>query len=138
MHTEPAPAPLAELFLYLADRAQHVAELIRPALDAGEIVLTDRFCASTLAYQGAGRGLDPEGVRRADALLFLCPVRVGLARARGSDRFHAEEEAFHQRVQDGFLRLAGEDPAHWRTIDATQAADAVHGQVMDALAEVIG
>lgn len=149
MHAEPAPAPLAELFLYLADRAQHVAEVIRPALAAGEIVLTDRFSGSTIAYQGGGRGLDREAVLRADAvardgitphlnLLLLCPVRVGLARARGDDRFHAEDETFHERVQRGFLRLAAEDPAHWLVIDATLHQDEVHRRVMDALAVVIG
>jgi len=139
------PAPLAELFLYLADRAQHVRQVIAPALAAGEVVLTDRFSASTIAYQGHGRGLDLAQVVRADAwardgvaahrtVLLDLPVRVGLARARGEDdRFHAEDEAFHERVRRGFLALAAADPAGWRVIDATQPADAVHAQVMAAI-----
>jgi len=142
---EAAPAPLAELFLYLADRAQHVSHVIAPALAAGSVVLTDRFSASTIAYQGHGRGLDIEHVKRADTwarngltpqltLLLDLPVRLGLARARGGDdRFHREDLGFHERVRDGFLRLAGDAPEAWRVVDATQPADAVHAQVMAAL-----
>ena len=138
------PAPLAELFLYLADRAQHVQQVIAPALAAGAIVLTDRFSASTLAYQGYGRGLDLDLVVRADAwarggvearlnILFDCPVRVGLQRARGDDRFHAEEEAFHERVRAGFAALAAAQPAAWRVIDSTQTVDDVQARVLDAI-----
>lgn len=139
-----APVPLAELFLYLADRAQHVQRRIAPALAAGAVVLTDRFSASTIAYQGYGRGLDLDLVTRADAwargglaprltLLLDCPVRVGLQRARGDDdRFHAEEESFHERVRAGFHALAGADPAAWRTIDATQSSEAVQAAVLAA------
>ncbi|HSQ00793.1 MAG TPA: dTMP kinase [Candidatus Dormibacteraeota bacterium] len=139
------PVPLAELFLYLADRAQHVQQLIAPAIAAGALVLTDRFSASTIAYQGYGRGLDLDLVTRADAwargglaprltVLLDCPVRVGLQRARGdNDRFHAEEEAFHERVRAGFHALAAAAPATWRTIDSTQPADAVHTAVLAAV-----
>lgn len=138
------PTPMAELFLYLADRAQHVAEVIRPALNAGAMVLTDRFSASTIAYQGYARGLDLELVTRADAwardglaphltLLLDCPVHVGLHRARGADRFHAETAAFHERVRQGFLALAAAAPAQWRIIDATQPAADVHQQIVAAI-----
>jgi dTMP kinase len=139
------PAPLAELFLYLADRAQHVRQVIAPALAAGAVVLTDRFSASTIAYQGHGRGLDLEQLARADAwardgltphltVLLDLPVRLGLARARGeNDRFHAEDVAFHERVRDGFLRLAAASPGSWQVIDATQPPDAVHAHVLAAL-----
>ncbi len=142
---EAAPAPLAELFLYLADRAQHVRECIAPALADGAVVLIDRFSASTIAYQGYGRGLDLDQVVRADAwardgltphltLLLDLPVRLGLARARGdNDRFHVEQEAFHERVRQGFLALAAADPDGWRVLDATQPADAVHAQVLAAI-----
>jgi dTMP kinase len=143
------PVPLAELFLYLADRAQHVQQLIAPALAAGAVVLTDRFSASTFAYQGYGRGLDLQQIVGADAwarggleprltLLLDCPVRLGLQRARGdNDRFHAEEEAFHERVRAGFHALAAAAPAAWSTIDATQSADAVHAAVVRAVQDAL-
>jgi dTMP kinase len=145
-----APAPLAELFLYLADRAQHVAHVIAPALAAGALVLTDRFSASTIAYQGYGRGLNLAQVTRADAwargglsphltILLDLPVRLGLARARGGDdRFHSEDLTFHERVRDGFLRLAESAPQAWQVIDATQPADAVHAQITAALRRLLG
>ncbi|MBX3023470.1 dTMP kinase [bacterium] len=139
------PVPLAELFLYLADRAQHVQQLIAPAIAAGAVVLSDRFSASTIAYQGYGRGLDLAQVTRADTwargglearltLLLDCPVRIGLQRARGeNDRFHAEEEAFHERVRAGFHALAAAAAESWRVIDSTQPADAVHAAVLAAV-----
>ena len=137
------PIPLAELFLYLADRAQHVAEVIQPALQNGDIVLTDRFSGSTLAYQGFGRELDYALVVQADAwaragvgpqltILLDCPVGVGLRRAHGSDRFHAEVEAFHERVRHGFLSLAAQD-ATWHVVDATEPVATVHERVMAAI-----
>lgn len=141
---EAPPLPLAELFLYLADRAQHVGQVIEPALAAGAVVLTDRFSASTIAYQGYGRGLDLDLVTHADAwargglrphlaILLDCPVRVGLQRARGHDRFHAELEAFHDRVRQGFHAQAAGAPGAWRVVDATQAEAAVHEQVLAAI-----
>jgi dTMP kinase len=142
------PVAEAELCLYLADRAQHVAEVIRPALQAGKIVLVDRFSASTLAYQGYGRGLDLELVTRFEAwargglqpdlnLLLDCPVRDGLARARGNDRFHTELEAFHERVRQGFLALAAASPTKWVVIDSTGTKEEVHFQVMDGIRRTI-
>ncbi len=142
------PVPLAELFLYLADRAQHVARVIAPAVAAGAIVLTDRFSASTIAYQGYGRGLDLDTVTRADAwargplaprltVLLDCPVRLGLQRARGDDRFHAEHEAFHERVRAGFHAQAAAAPAAWRVIDATATPEAVHAAVLAAIRTTI-
>lgn len=139
------PVPRAELFLYLADRAQHVSETIRPAIAAGQIVLCDRFSASTIAYQGYARGLDLEQVRRAerwardglepDLTLWLdCPVRLGLQRAARPDRFHAEHEAFHERVRAGFAALAADD-RNWRRVDATRTEDDVQAEVMALLRE---
>jgi dTMP kinase len=149
LHAHDAPAPLAELFLYLADRAQHVTQVIEPALASGAIVLTDRFSASTIAYQGYGRGLDLEAVTRADAwargglrpdrtVLLDCPVRLGLQRARGHDRFHQELEAFHERVRNGFHAQAASDPTAWHIVDATQPESVVHEQVMAVLRALIG
>lgn len=141
---EPPPSPLAELFLYLADRAHHVTTVIRPALEDGAVVLTDRFSGSTIAYQGYGRGLDLEAVQRADAwarggttpavtILLDCAVDQGLRRAHGDDRFHAELLAFHERVREGFLALAAADDRRWRILDATQPVADVHALVLQII-----
>ena len=137
--------PLAELFLYCADRTQHVGEVIRPALDAGQIVLCDRFSDSTLAYQGYARGLDLEAVRALDArarggvwpgLTFLldCPVTAGRARARGraraGDRFEREALAFHERVREGFLTLAAAEPGRFSVLDAAEPIERVRARVI--------
>jgi dTMP kinase len=131
------PEPLTELLLYCADRAQHAAQVIRPALAAGRIVLCDRFSDSTIAYQGYGRGLDLDTVRTLDAraraglepdLTFLldCPAAAGLARAHArsgaGDRFEQEALAFHEAVRRGFHTLAAAAPARYRVIDSTPPA----------------
>jgi dTMP kinase len=126
-----------ELFLVCADRAQHVSQVIRPALADGRVVVCDRFSDSTLAYQGYGRGLDLAVVRALDAeargglapaLTFLldCPVDVGLGRAKARagaadriDRFEREAVTFHQRIRDGFLALAAEARDRIVVIDST-------------------
>jgi dTMP kinase len=128
--------PLAEAFLVNAARAQHVAEVLRPALDAGRIVICDRFIDSTLAYQGYGRGLDLAQLRAvcstatgglsADLNLVLdLPVDVARARLRErgerTDRIEAEGDDFHQRVRRGFLEIAGS--AHHRLLDGTLPPD---------------
>ncbi|MDE0031899.1 MAG: dTMP kinase [Deltaproteobacteria bacterium] len=119
-----------ELFLILADRAQHVREVIRPALEQGKLVVSDRYADSTLAYQGYGRGMDLELLRGLNrvatggtmpelTIVLDCPVEVALARAadRGSrstapeSRFEAEGAAFQRRVRDGFLELAAAEPS---------------------------
>jgi dTMP kinase len=138
---ENPPTPLAELLLYLADRAQHVSQVIAPALLRGDVVLSDRFSGSTIAYQGYARRLDLETVSRLDAIarqgsvpaltvLLDCPVEVGLARARGEDRFHREEQEFHQRVRAGFLSLAREDCDRYLVIDATAPHEQVQEQIL--------
>jgi len=126
--------PLAELLLYCADRAQHLGEVVRPALAAGIVVLCDRFSDSTIAYQGHARGLDLGLVRALDDqargglkpdLTFLldCPAPEGLVRARGrgaaGDRFEDAPVAFHDRVRAGFHALAAAEPERFRTIDST-------------------
>lgn len=123
--------PRAELLLFLADRAQHVSEVIRPALARGEVVLCDRHADSTFVYQGVARGLDPEFVRSGNrfatgglvpdlTLLFDLPAEVGLARLQNPDRLDALPLAFHQKVRQGFLDLAAAEPARFRKIDATR------------------
>ena len=126
---------LAELFLYCADRTQHVTETIRPALDAGRVVVCDRFSDSTIAYQGYGRGLDLDVVRALDArareglepsITFLldCPAEVGLARAKAragaADRFERETVAFHARIRTGFTTLATQSRGRTIVVDSTQ------------------
>jgi len=146
-------APLTELLLYCADRAQHVAELIRPAVAAGRIVLCDRFSDSTIAYQGYGRGLDLPALRAMDArardglmpdLTFLldCPVDVGLARARqrsvAGDRFEHEAVEFHERVRAGFLALAAAEPTRFRVLDATAPVGDVRRRVVAEMEASLG
>jgi dTMP kinase len=139
------PTPLAELFLMLAQRAQHVVERIQPWLDAGRIVLCDRFIDASVAYQGYGRGL---GVRLVQTLnahavghivpdltLFLdVPPEIGLARIghRRFDRFERESREFHERVRAGYRALLLTEP-RFRIIDATASVDSV----ADAIAEVV-
>jgi dTMP kinase len=132
-------SPMAELLLYEAARAQHVDERIRPALEAGAIVLSDRFADSTTAYQGAGRAIDPEHVARLHAmatrgvwpdltLLFDLPVTEGLRRAGHTgkpDRIEREPVAFHERVRAGFLALARFEPDRIQIVDAAPPPDAV-------------
>jgi dTMP kinase len=142
------PTPLAELLLYLADRAQHLSEVIIPAMTKGQVVLTDRFSASTLAYQGYARKQDLEMVSRLDAItrqgvepvltvLLDCPVGIGLRRARGDDRFHREEREFHERVRNGFLSLARQDADHYCVVDATGTPDDVQHAVEAAVMQCL-
>ena len=138
------PAPVTELLLYLADRAQHLAEVIVPAIARGAIVLTDRFSASTIAYQGFARQLDIATVSRLDAIvragitpactiLLDCPVEIGLRRAQGDDRFHREQVEFHERVRHAFLSLADQDPDRYRVLDSTAPTEQIHQQAMVAI-----
>jgi dTMP kinase len=145
----------AELFLILADRAEHVDTVLRPALGAGDTVLCDRFSDSTIAYQAYGRELPLDAVRTVDSIArqgFLpdltfvldCPVETGLARTRqrrgdlAADRFENERAEFHERVRRGFLALASEDTRRVRVIDATRPVDAVHGEILATAAERLG
>lgn len=135
-----------ELLLYLADRAQHIHEVIAPALKQGKIVLCDRHTDSTLAYQGYGRGIDLQLLRRLNelvsqgikpdlTLLLDCPVEIGLSRTaqrrsqtgagQGEDRFEQETLEFHERVRAGFLELARAEPDRFRIIDAAGSSRVV-------------
>jgi len=128
-----AMSPEAEVLLFFADRAQHVAEVIRPALAAGRTVISTRYVDTSLAYQGYGRGLDLDRIRsvavlatgglRPDLTLFFdLPLEVGLARVvrRGvRDRLESEVREFHERVRNGYLELAAAEPDRWIRIDAS-------------------
>lgn len=134
--------PWAEVLLYAADRAQHVAEVVRPALARGSDVVCDRHLWSSLAYQGAGRGLGVDAVRTANAvavgdlvadvtvLLDIDPA-AGLGRSGGDDRIERAGTAFHVAVRKAFLALAVEAGAP--VVDATQAPDAVAAEIHDAV-----
>jgi dTMP kinase len=144
-----ALAPTTELLLYFADRAQHVAEVIRPALAQGRIVLCDRHVESSLAYQGYGRGLPLDAIRalavlatgglRPDAIVLVdVPVELGLARARrrgAQDRLEAEVLEFHERVRAGYEALAAQEPGRWLRIDGRGSPDEVFETLWGALGE---
>ena len=135
-----------ELLLVFAARAQHIAEVIRPALERGAVVLCDRFTDATYAYQGGGRGLSVEriaaleqfvqGALRPDlTLVFDLPVEVGLARAaaRGRlDRFEQEGQAFFEAVRQAYLQRAQREPQRYSLLDAAQPLEAVQ-RALDAL-----
>lgn len=141
--------PRAELLLYEAARAQLVAEVIEPALAAGEVVLCDRFYDSTTAYQGFGRGL-PEsdiaalndvatgGLRPHRTLVLDIAPELGLSRAtvHATDRLEAEEIGFHERVRRGFLQIARDEPQRVRVIDASGSVDEVADAVRAALRDI--
>jgi len=146
----------SELLLVLADRAQHVREKLRPALEAGEIVISDRYSDSTVAYQGYGRGFDlkllgdlnhlaSDGMRPDLTIVLDCPVEIGLARtrarvqgnARGPDRFEGERIEFHRRVREGFLVTAHDEPARVTMIDSTREMAAVSAEILRAVEIVL-
>lgn len=138
-----------EILLYEAARAQLVAEVIEPALDAGEIVLCDRFFDSTTAYQGYARGLSMElvqslneaatgGLRPDRTIFFDIDPALGIERAtkEGADRLEGEDDAFHRRVREGFLSLAAEERARVRVIDAAGTVEQVAERVARSLADL--
>jgi dTMP kinase len=151
LHTDEKIAPRAEALLFAADRAHHVRTVVRPALDAGSVVLLDRFVDSSIAYQGAGRELADADVRRlsewateglvADLTVLLdLPVRDGLARARGrtataaADRLERESLEFHERVRQAYLALAAAEPDRYLVVDAARPIDEVAAAVAAGVA----
>ena len=140
--------PLAELLLYAADRAQHVRTHVRPALDSGHVVLSDRYADATVAYQGAGRGfpaglvselvaLATGGLMPHLTLIFDLPVdesqrRQARRTSKGhkADRLDSEDAAFHTRVRDAYLRIAAAEPERVRVIDAAGSVQETQSQVM--------
>ncbi len=136
--------PRAELLIMLADRAQHVGQVIRPHLASAGVVLCDRYADSSVAYQGYGRGLDiGEIVRLNDyatdgltpdltVLLDLDPA-VGLARQRERNVMEAQALSFHQRIRAGFLVLAQAEPSRWLVLDSARAPEAVHLDIWEAV-----
>ena len=148
-----------EVFLFCAARAQHVREIIIPALNQNKLVLCDRFSDATFAYQSTARGLNPEfikvindyssmGLKPDLTLLFDLPVETGLERATQrdnhlkdpsfSDRFEKESLDFHNKVREGYLNLLKGEPARFRLIDATRDVDTIQKEVKRHIMEFIG
>ncbi len=148
-HQEPMAVD-TELLLMFAARAQHLQQLILPALAAGNVVLCDRFTDATYAYQGYGRGLELEKIAQLEqfvqgslrpdlTLLFDLPVEEGMARAkqRGRlDRFEQEDIEFFQRVRQGYLQLAAEQPQRYMVLDAAKSLEQVRQQLVPILHEI--
>lgn len=151
-------SPISELLLYMADRAQHLNSLIQPALDAGKIVLCDRYFDATVVYQGIARGLDIELIYSLHRLLFEdlkpevtflldLPPSIGLARAwkqiddgirsGGESRFEEETLAFHEKVRAGYLELARLEADRFTVIDATQDEKKVQMDIREVLSSVL-
>jgi dTMP kinase len=135
-------SPRSEALMYAADRAHHVYSLIRPALAAGEIVITDRYLDSSVAYQGAGRILQPSEVARISrwatenlapnlTIVMDIPAEIGLARLQSLDRLEAEPLAFHERIRQEFLNIASSDPERYFVVDATQDKEIIHEQIIE-------
>lgn len=151
--------PLTELLLYEADRAQHVHEVIRPALSLNKIVVSDRFFDATTVYQGYGRGFDLDVIQQIHqvvvgdlkpdlTLLLDLPVERGLERAwhrihaqtggPPEDRFEKETLDFHERVRHGYLTLAEEEPERFRVIDASRNEQSIHLDIMQTVLPMAG
>lgn len=145
LHSHTPLNPRTELFLFLADRAQHVEEVIKPALQKGVIVLCDRYNDSTLAYQGAARGLDGDFLHdlchfatnglNPDLTLYLdLDPKIGFERLKKAgltkDRIESEDIDFHQKIRNGFLKIAHQEPKRFRVIDASQTPDSVFAHAM--------
>ena len=152
LHRRGYIAPRAEALLYAADRAHNIATLVRPAIARGEIVVQDRYLDSSVAYQGAGRVLDPAEVRdlslwAAEGLLpdltVLLDLDVASGRARLDadekvfDRLEAEKDEFHTRVRDSYLALAAAEPERFLVIDASLPAEQIAGIIRVRVAELL-
>jgi dTMP kinase len=140
-------SPRSEALMYAADRAHHVYSLIRPALAAGEIVITDRYLDSSVAYQGAGRILQPSEVARISrwatenlapnlTIVMDIPAEIGLARLQSLDRLEAEPLAFHERIRQEFLNIASSDPERYFVVDATQDKEVIHEQIIERVLQI--
>jgi dTMP kinase len=146
-HETGAISPRAEALLYAADRAHHVYSVIRPALEHGDVVITDRYFDSSAAYQGAGRVLNPAEVARISrwateslyptlTILIDVPAEIGLGRLQSRDRLEAESNDFHERVRQEYLQIAMMDPERYFVVDGTQQVDEIHRQITERVSEL--
>ena len=141
--------PRAELLIMMADRAQHVGQVIRPHLDSGGLVLCDRYADSSVAYQGYGRGLDlaeiaclndyaTHGLLPDLTLLLDLDPAIGLARQNERNVMEEESLPFHQRIRAGFLALAEAEPSRWRVINSSRPPEIVQKEIWTVVSEKLG
>jgi len=142
-------SPRAEALMYSADRAHHVYSVIRPALDAGSVVITDRYMDSSIAYQGAGRVLQPSEVARINrwateqltptlTILLDVPAENGIGRLTSKDRLEEEPLEFHERVRNEYLNLANVDPDRYVVVDGRQSIEAIHAAIVERVSVLPG
>ena len=148
-HSTGEISPRAEALLYAADRAHHVFSKIRPALDRGEVVITDRYFDSSIAYQGAGRVLVPGEVARISrwateslfptlTILIDQPAEIGLSRLKSKDRLEIEPIDFHERIRQEFLQLTLLDPERYLVVDGRQSIEEIHNEIIAKVGEIPG
>lgn len=155
LETEESVNPLAELLLFAADRAQHVRFLIKPKLDEGKIVISDRYADATVAYQGAGRGFSSEmvnkvielatdGLKPDLTLFFDLPIEAALLRTKtrgdggeAKNRMDDETSDFYKRVREAYLEIAKREPERFRTIDANRSIQEIHSQVSEIVTKFL-
>ena len=143
-------SPLTELLLFNASRAQLIDKVIRPNLEKGKVVICDRYADSTTAYQSYGRGIDLEMVKvvnnaatqglKPDLTILLdMSVEAGLARKKikRQDRFEQEAIAFHQRVREGYLKMAADDPQRWLVVDASQPKEKIEQIIWQRISQLL-
>ena len=144
-------SPLAELLMFNASRAQLVEEVIQPNLKDGKVIICDRYADSTVAYQSYGRGLDLEMVKAINntatrgltpnlIVLLDIPIEEGLARkgSKRRDRFEQEDIRFHQKVREGYLKLAAGDPERWLVVDASQSKAKIKDIIWRRVSQLLG
>jgi len=146
-HSTGEISPRAEALLYAADRAHHVFSVIRPALSRGEVVISDRYFDSSIAYQGAGRVLEPGEVARISrwateslfptlTIIIDLPAEIGLGRLKSKDRLESQPIEFHERVRQEFLQLAALDPERYLIVDGNQSIDDTHTAIISRVSQI--
>lgn len=155
LETEETVHPMAELLLFAADRAQHVNFLIKPALETGKIVISDRYADATVAYQGAGRGFDQkivtqiirlatDGLKPDLTMYFDVPIEKAIVRTTSRtdeetkrNRMDREDSEFYSRVRAAYLKIAEREPKRFKVIDASGSIDEVHQKVTEVIARFL-
>lgn len=143
-------SPLAEVLLFSADKAQHVTQVVRPALERGQVVVCDRYVDSMIAYQGGGRGLGSDdeletlarwatgGLRPDLTILLDADPEAALRKIQAKDRLESAGLEFHQRVREAFLRLAARDPEHYLVVEALTGRQSIAKRIRDRLVQQLG